>query len=671
MWNNASCLSLIRGPYSEEDDIFKKSTVLHNYLFGIELPDTVVLLTEAGSCFILSTKKKCEFLEPAVGNTPAGSTIVGLTVLKANKGGNNNAENFDKLMELADINSANGEKMIVGHFPKESTLDSENGGGKVSLVYAWEKSLQDSRKTEFVDAEKGMSLVMSIKEEVEIEIMRKSSILANKVLKRGFIPRIEEIIDSELKVTHEELAGELDGMIEDPSKIDLKNVPKNLVQSCYYPIVQSGGEYNIKISAQSTNKTLKYDIILVSFGARYQDYCSNIGRTFLVDPPKFVSETYETLLGTQNACLEAMVPGKPLKAVYAAAVKYLRSSGNESLVQHLPKNMGFAMGLDFRDPNFVLTSKNQVLFKEGMIFTLSVGFNNVPLSTKNKAASHDKSAVSGYPPLQLCYLFIRFRFLMYLVNLSLFLVIQIKSLDTFALLVSDMVSVTSSTAEIFTKHSKALTEVSYTINDEEEDDDDNEEDTKKGGRSDEAIARALSKANDNFIDGQRRSGRLASTTTSQDQKEGAAEREKKQVQIMRRNNEKRLRDLARAGAKKGNEDQKGETAEEIVAYQSTKQYPDYVLPNQVKVDMVRECVILPICGNPIPFHISTIKNVVLPDPDTASYLRINFYTAGVTLGKDTPSNTVNLIQKYAPYATFIRELTFRSLESHSLTHVSG
>jgi len=48
-------------------------------------------------------------------------------------------------------------------------------------------------------------------------------------------------------------------------------------------------------------------------------------------------------------------------------------------------------------------------------------------------------------------------------------------------------------------------------------------------------------------------------------------------------------------------------------------------------------------------------------------LRINFYTAGMAVGKDCPQNTIKLVQKYAPYATFIREMTFRSRDGHSLT----
>lgn len=46
--------------------------------------------------------------------------------------------------------------------------------------------------------------------------------------------------------THDRLASELDDVIEEPSKIKL-NVAKGLVESCYEPIVQSGGEYDLKV----------------------------------------------------------------------------------------------------------------------------------------------------------------------------------------------------------------------------------------------------------------------------------------------------------------------------------------------------------------------------------------------------------------------------------------
>lgn len=226
-----------------------------------------------------------------------------------------------------------------------------------------------------------------------------------------------------------------------------------------------------------------------------------------------------------------------------------------------------------------------------------------------------------------------------------------------------MVQVTNDAPEVLTKYGKTLTDISYTINDDDDADESDDDDV------DAQLAKKIAKEEELQPSGGRRSGRLAANSSSAQETEGAAERERKQIELMARKNEERLRELARASKKKSG-DEKTKKAEELEAYKRTKDLPDNILPNQVKVDMANQCVILPICGNPVPFHISTIKNVVLPDPDSASYLRINFYTAGMAVGKDAPENTVKLVQKYAPYATFIREMTFRSLDSHSLTTVS-
>ena len=53
---------------------------------------------------------------------------------------------------------------------------------------------------------------------------------------------------------------------------------------CYPPIVQSGGEYDLKPSASSTGSTLHFGTIVCSVGVRYRGYCANVARTFFVDP---------------------------------------------------------------------------------------------------------------------------------------------------------------------------------------------------------------------------------------------------------------------------------------------------------------------------------------------------------------------------------------------------
>lgn len=230
-----------------------------------------------------------------------------------------------------------------------------------------------------------------------------------------------------------------------------------------------------------------------------------------------------------------------------------------------------------------------------------------------------------------------------------------------------MIAITDGKAEVLTKMGKAITDVAYNVNEDADedggDDDDDDDDEKED--ADAKLARKLAKEPDET--GGRKSKRLArDPSEAAAMAEGVAERERRQIEMMQRRNEERVREIAKQRQKKRGKDAEDEQAEELEAYRSPRDYPSNVQPNQVKVDMASQCVLLPVFGNPIPFHISTIKNVVLPDSDNATLLRINFYTAGMALGKDAPVNMLKLVEKYAPYASFIREMTFRSLDGNNL-----
>lgn len=51
-------------------------------------------------------------------------------------------------------------------------------------------------------------------------------------------------------------------MIEEPSKIKL-NVAKGLVESCYFPIVQSGGVYDLKVLLSHRGFPMTDDFVAV------------------------------------------------------------------------------------------------------------------------------------------------------------------------------------------------------------------------------------------------------------------------------------------------------------------------------------------------------------------------------------------------------------------------
>ena len=60
-------------------------------------------------------------------------------------------------------------------------------------------------------------------------------------------------------------------------------IQHDLIDSCYLPIIQSGGVYELKPSAVSNDQTMHFGVIVVALGLRYKGFCSNIARTLLIN----------------------------------------------------------------------------------------------------------------------------------------------------------------------------------------------------------------------------------------------------------------------------------------------------------------------------------------------------------------------------------------------------
>ena len=58
------------------------------------------------------------------------------------------------------------------------------------------------------------------------------------------------------------------------------------VEICYSPIIQSGGNYQLRFSTVSDDERLHFGTIICCLGVRYKSYCSNIVRTMFVEPTK-------------------------------------------------------------------------------------------------------------------------------------------------------------------------------------------------------------------------------------------------------------------------------------------------------------------------------------------------------------------------------------------------
>lgn len=82
------------------------------------------------------------------------------------------------------------------------------------------------------------------------------------------------------------------------------------------------------------------------------------------------------------------------------------------------------------------------------------------------------------------------------------------------------------------------------------------------------------------------------------------------------------------------------------------------------MDRRAESIILPIYGQPVPFHVSTLKNVSKSDEQNFVLLRFNFITPGIATGK---KEGVHVFQDQN--ATFVRSISFRSTDVGRLTEI--
>lgn len=140
----------------------------------------------------------------------------------------------------------------------------------------------------------------------------------------------------------------------------------------------------------SNTDTLHAGVIICSLGLRYRYYCSNIGRTFLIDPNKTQEKNYEFLLELQARVLDTIRDGVKINEVYQKALDHIKAK-RPDLEKHFTKNIGFAMGIEFRESSYVLNPKNSRELKNGMVLNLSLGFadleNPKPTDKRSKIYS--------------------------------------------------------------------------------------------------------------------------------------------------------------------------------------------------------------------------------------------------------------------------------------------
>lgn len=541
----------------DESPPYSKSNALQFWLFNYELNDTLSIFTKSGVYFLASSRK-AQFLGPVESKEAIGS-VPPVNILLREKS-DKDQSNFNKLATLLKDTTDK-----LGHFKKDVFGSA--------FAKAWEKTLQENDVTLSIDVSQPFAHLFARKDEKEVDLCRKAALAT--VNTWSFLrKKIVDIIDQSKKVKHSRLAEDVEKAMV-TVQVQGRLADNGNVEACYTPIIQSGGNFVLKLSAESNDKLMHYGTIIYSLGTRYQSYCSNVSRTMLVDPSSSLEENYETLLVVETAIIEALKPGKKLNEVYTIGLEKLKEK-KPSLMNNLVKNnFGFLTGLEFRESSFLISPKCEEEVKANMVFVVYVGLQGM----ENADAKDEQSKVT-------------------------------------ALLLSDTVLVSEEgNNEILTERAKSRLK-SNVIRFKED------VEAEPFNNKENDVVDALGRGKRSVV----LQEQTRNKTTNEDK------RKEHQRDLGRLLNESARERLAQQTGQKDTKVVKKSN----VSYKNFDKFPKEPEVDELKVyvDRRHDTVILPIFGIPVPFHISMIKNTSQSIEGDYTYLRVNFMHPGSQMGKD-------------------------------------
>ncbi|WP_289136280.1 Xaa-Pro peptidase family protein [uncultured Brevibacillus sp.] len=213
---------------------------------------------------------------------------------------------------------------------------------------------------ELIDISEAIMGQRAVKNERELKTIREAGHLASLALRASL--EAARVGITELEIDH---IGNI-AVLEEVSKTDPDAVVTLDV------ISPSGIERSLLPHVFSTTKKVeKGDIIIHSRQLSLNGYKAESERTFFVgEPTERQKAAFEVMVSAQQAALDSIKAGIPMKEVDKAARSVIQKAGYGEYAIH---RSGHSIGLAVHEPPYLRFDENAPLL-EGMVFTIEPGF---------------------------------------------------------------------------------------------------------------------------------------------------------------------------------------------------------------------------------------------------------------------------------------------------------
>lgn len=222
------------------------------------------------------------------------------------------------------------------------------------ISYKLYKSLKEKYDSVILtEMDNFLTEIRDIKDEDEIAFIKKACDIACKSLKE-ILPEIKP------GVSEKDIAAELEYRMK-----------KNGAQERSFDTIVASGIRSAMPHGVASEKKIDYgDVVTIDFGCKYQNYCSDMTRTFFVGKMNAeIEKIYDVVYDAHISAIESYKPGMTGKDLHMAAVNVMHKSGCDKFFTH---SLGHGVGLEIHE-GAAIGIRNILPIKNSTIFSIEPG----------------------------------------------------------------------------------------------------------------------------------------------------------------------------------------------------------------------------------------------------------------------------------------------------------